>query len=86
MSHGHAGGEAVSKRARHVTGHRVNDRWMAEITYVTDRPMQLAVFEEIEDLDEIIERGPDWNEIEEIKITLNRPTALATKEPTDDDR
>jgi hypothetical protein len=29
-------------------------------------------FEEFEDLGELIETGPDWNEIENITITLNR--------------
>lgn len=73
----------MSKRARKIVEEnnggeapRPRDRWMAEITYNQGRPMQLATFEEIEDLDEIIESGPDWNEIEEIKITLNRPSAL----------
>jgi hypothetical protein len=33
-----------------------------------------VAFEEIEDLDEIVELGPDWNLIDRIVITLNRPT------------
>jgi hypothetical protein len=48
------------------------DRWMAEITYRTDEPSKVISFEEIADLDPIIERGPDWNEIDQIVITLNR--------------
>jgi hypothetical protein len=45
--------------------------WMAEVTYVTDREPAIHVFEEIEDLDQLIERGPDWREIDQIVITLN---------------
>ncbi|MBR0916517.1 hypothetical protein [Bradyrhizobium japonicum] len=51
----------------------VPDRWMAEITYLDGRPHQTITFEELEDLDEIVERGPDWNTIDKIIITLNRP-------------
>ncbi|MBR0827037.1 hypothetical protein JQ596_15965 [Bradyrhizobium manausense] len=48
---------------------------MAEITYLDGRPQQTTEFEELEDLDEIVERGPDWNTIDKIVITLNRPEA-----------
>ncbi|MGV7219015.1 hypothetical protein [Bradyrhizobium sp. UFLA05-112] len=48
------------------------DRWMAEISY-SDGKQETIAFEELEDLDEIVERGPDWNTIEKIVITLNRP-------------
>jgi hypothetical protein len=50
-----------------------SDRWMAEITYLTGRPADTAVLEEILDLDPIIEHGPDWHEIDRIVLTLNRP-------------
>ncbi|MCA1469793.1 hypothetical protein I6F09_18025 [Bradyrhizobium sp. IC3195] len=46
---------------------------MAEITYLDGKPQLTIVFEELEDLDEIVERGPDWNTIDKIVITLNRP-------------
>jgi hypothetical protein len=48
-------------------------RWRAEISY----PNGIAVhtFEEIEELHNIVERGPDWNCIENIVITLNRGSA-----------
>jgi hypothetical protein len=47
-------------------------RWMAEITYRTDdEGPQVHTFEEIGDLHDIIEMGPDWNDIEQIVITLN---------------
>jgi len=34
-------------------------------------PPAVVVFEELEQLDEIVERGPDWREIENIVVTLN---------------
>lgn len=61
----------MSDRAKKIVGHSVPDRWMAEIFYVSGPPKVIA-FEEIEDLDEIIEHGPDWNEIDRIVLTLNR--------------
>lgn len=45
---------------------------MAEITYLDGKPQQTIAFEELEDLDEIVERGPDWNTSDKIVITLNR--------------
>lgn len=57
-----------------LIGTDVPDRWMAEITYLSERPKAIVAFEEIADLDRIVERGPDWNEIDQIVITLNRPT------------
>lgn len=64
MAHEHADRIGVSGPA---------DRWMAEIRYI-DRPSVTVTFQELEDLDHIVEAGPDWNTIEEIKVTLNRPT------------
>jgi hypothetical protein len=49
------------------------DRWMAEI-YYSDGSSNVVAFAEIEDLDTIVEAGPDWNTIDRIVITLNRPT------------
>jgi hypothetical protein len=46
---------------------------MAEIFYRTDRAPTVHAFEELDDLDELVERGPDWHEIDQIIITLNRP-------------
>ncbi|NEV75542.1 hypothetical protein DYI24_00405 [Rhodopseudomonas sp. BR0C11] len=51
---------------------------MADINYVGGET-RIVVFEELEDLDEIVERGPDWNTIEEIVIRLNRPSCLPNK-------
>jgi hypothetical protein len=47
---------------------------MAEITYNNGRAPVIAQFEELSDLHNIVQRGPDWNEIEQIVITLNRPS------------
>ncbi len=59
-------------------------RWMAEIIY---RPSPhgchvecTICFEEISDLEDIVERGPDWNEIDHITITLNRPSLTPRQE------
>lgn len=51
-------------------------RWMAEIIYRAeiDRAPAIVAFEELSVLHDIIERGPDWNEIDQIIVTLNRPT------------
>jgi hypothetical protein len=64
----------MSARAKRITGTAIPDRWMAEIFYRDDTPAMTVAFEEIEDLDEIVELGLDWNLIERIVITLNRPT------------
>ena len=50
---------------------------MAEIKY-QDGQQTTITFEELEDLDEIVERGPDWNTIDQIVITLNRPLPTST--------
>jgi hypothetical protein len=63
----------MSQRAKQISGSFNPHRWMAEIFYRTDRASTIHAFEEIEDLDELIELGPDWHEIERIVITLNRP-------------
>jgi len=44
---------------------------MVEIVYRSAATAVLVV-EELEDLDEIVEQGPDWHTIERIVITLNR--------------
>jgi len=50
----------------------MTDRWMAEIKYRTHRISKVVSFEELEDLHDIVESGPDWNEIDYITVTLNR--------------
>ena len=72
----------MSDRAKMKLGTDNPSRWMAEVSYTNGREMLLVTFEEIEHLDEIIEHGPDWNEIEHIIITLNRSSAEPVKEAT----
>ena len=62
----------MSHRAKAEFGSSNPDRWMAEIIYV-DCTQVTIVFEELEDLDEMVEAGPDWRTIDRIVITLNRP-------------
>jgi hypothetical protein len=51
-------------------------RWVATVTYRTQAG-PLAVehdIEELRELQNLIERGPDWNTIASIEIILARPT------------
>jgi hypothetical protein len=50
------------------------DRWMAEVSYLDGRPPDVFAFCELRDLHDLIERGPNWNEIDRIVVTLNRPS------------
>lgn len=49
-------------------------RWTAVVTYRTNNgPVDVEhEIEELEDLHDLIERGPDWNTIVSIVITYNR--------------
>lgn len=50
-------------------------RWKAVIWYQTDSGEPLDVehgIEELEELHDIVERGPDWNTILYITVTLDR--------------
>ena len=47
-------------------------RWLATINYITDAgvlPVEHDI-EELGEIEEIVERGPDWNAIESIVIRL----------------
>lgn len=48
-------------------------RWVAVVSYRSESgPIEVDhLFEELSELHNLIERGPDWNTIIEIKITLN---------------
>ncbi len=48
-------------------------RWVATVTYRSKKgPIDVDhCFEELADLHSLIERGPDWNTIEEIFVRLN---------------
>jgi hypothetical protein len=61
----------MSHRARQLYQTKNPDRWMAEIKYL-DGTQTTVKFEEIEDLDEIVEHGTDWRTIDVIEIRLNR--------------
>lgn len=53
----------------------MNHRWMAEIYYTEgDVIIDYVSFEELEDLHDIVESGPDWNTIEKIVVYLNHPS------------
>ena len=57
-------------------------RWKATLIYRTDNgPVDVEhTFEELEELHDIVERGPDWNCIEDITIQLQRTTGRVTVE------
>jgi hypothetical protein len=63
----------MSHRAKNIAGSRNPDRWMVEVSYRDGSSPLIFVVEELEDIDERIELGPDWHTIEQIVITLNRP-------------
>lgn len=54
----------------------VDARWKATATYRSECGLVDVVhyIEEIEDLQDLIERGPDWNTLINIEIVLNRTT------------
>jgi hypothetical protein len=51
----------------------VDFRWLARVTYRGEKgPIEVDFcFEEIAELDDLIERGPDWNTIDTIVVWLN---------------
>lgn len=51
-------------------------RWWAEITYRTENGSESKAheFEELVALHDIVEYGPDWNTIIDIRIVLRRST------------
>jgi hypothetical protein len=56
-----------------ATGEPEHFRWVAVVTYRAEAgPIEIDHhFEELEELQGIIERGPDWNTIISIVVTLN---------------
>src|SRR5262249_32797527 len=68
----HLGVKKLSHKDKERVGLHNPGRWMAEIRYQHVPEPVVVRFEEIEDLDRIIERGPDWRLLENIVITLNR--------------
>jgi hypothetical protein len=49
-------------------------RWMAEIFYNDGSETDVLAFDELRELQNIVERGPNWNTIDRIVVTLNRPS------------
>ncbi|MCP4394253.1 MAG: hypothetical protein GY804_08335 [Alphaproteobacteria bacterium] len=49
------------------------NRWIASIVFNTPRKKECVKFSEIKDLEEIINIGPSWFEIDKVEITLNLP-------------
>ena len=51
-------------------------RWNVQRTYVVNGVgvTTMEQVEEIEEVHDLIEAGPDWNYLVEVKITLNRHT------------
>jgi len=47
---------------------------MAEIFYNDGRTMAVHAFEELPELHDLVEIGPNWNAIDRIVITLNTPS------------
>jgi hypothetical protein len=63
----------------------MNARWMAEIYHRNGLSPEIVTFEELGELQEIVELGPDWNNIEKIEIHLNRPSRDPSPEPVQHD-
>jgi hypothetical protein len=55
-------------------------RWMAEIFYNDGSETDVVAFDEWGELQDIVERGPNWNTIERIVVTLNRPSVGPMRE------
>lgn len=47
---------------------RGQKRWRAEIHYFQDETPEVWGFDEFAEFGDIVEEGPDWNEIEKIEI------------------
>ena len=48
----------------------VMKRWHVEVSYKSDRKTLVKRIEEIAELHDLIEHGPDWREIDQIVVTL----------------
>lgn len=57
-------------------------RWAVAIVYQGDAgPIDVHhAVEELEEIADLVERGPDWNALVEIRITLQRTTGRLTLE------
>jgi hypothetical protein len=50
---------------------------LASYSYTDETPPEVVAFEELFELHDIIERGPNWNSIERIVVTLNITSVLS---------
>lgn len=68
--------------ATHVKHIEPPRRWAAVITYRTDGgPLDVPHdVEELFEIHDLVERGPDWNSIIAIRVTLARSTGEVTLE------
>jgi hypothetical protein len=71
----------MSYRAKAIARTSAPDRWMVEVRFRDGASPWIFVVEELEQIDERIELGPDWRTIDQIVITLNRPILVPTPEP-----
>jgi hypothetical protein len=58
----------------------ISKRWMAEIVYNDGRTTAVHAFEELLELHDLVEMGPNWNTIDRIVITLNTPSVSPKRE------
>jgi hypothetical protein len=49
----------------------MSKRWIAKITYNNGKPKDVFEIEELHELQDRVEMGPDWNTINKITIRLN---------------
>jgi hypothetical protein len=63
----------MRKRKSSVKDAPEHPRWIATVTYRSERgPIDIDHhFEELDELWDLIERGPNWNALVEIKVILN---------------
>ena len=53
---------------------------MAEIFYNDGSETDVVAFDELRESQDIVERGPNWNTIDRIVVTLNRPSIPPARE------
>ena len=66
-------------------GSRAACRWVwhgPRRRYRDEREPLIEHFEELCELHDVVEVGPDWNEIEQIVVTLNLSSAMPRQEDT----
>lgn len=56
-------------------------RWKADIQNNNGEPPDVVAFEELAELQDIVELGPDWNTINQIVITLSRRRSVTPASP-----